>query len=57
MASGSGRPVRGPHPRDITSQTRTPAGPGAAVTAEFIRIDIRDMQFCISQLRYWDWAK
>ena len=28
MASGSGRPVRGPHPRDITSQTRTPAGPG-----------------------------
>lgn len=33
MASGSGRPVRGPHPRDITSQTRTPAGPGAAVTA------------------------
>jgi hypothetical protein len=29
MASGSGRPVRGPHPRDITSQTRTPATPGA----------------------------
>ena len=33
MASGSGRPVRGPHPRDISSQTRTPAGEGAAVTA------------------------
>ena len=29
MASGSGRPVRGPFPRDITSQTRTPATPGA----------------------------
>jgi len=25
-------PPRGPHPREITSQTRTPAGPGAAVT-------------------------
>jgi hypothetical protein len=25
MASGSGRPVRGPHPRDISSQTQTPA--------------------------------
>ena len=30
--SGGGRPTRGPHPRDITSQTRTLAAPEAAAT-------------------------
>jgi hypothetical protein len=29
MPSGDGRPVRGPHHRDIRCQTRTPAAPGA----------------------------
>ena len=33
MASGSGRPVRGPHPRDMTSQTQTLAAPEADATA------------------------
>jgi hypothetical protein len=41
MASGSGRPVRGPHPRDISSQTRTPAGRGAAVTGDKLDAIIR----------------
>jgi hypothetical protein len=29
MASGRGRPVHGPHPRDIRCHTPTPAAPGA----------------------------
>ena len=32
-ASGGGRPVRGSRSRDVTSQTRTPAAPGADGTA------------------------
>ncbi|SRR6266436_689895 len=32
--SGSGRPPRGPRPRDVICQTQTPAAPGAPVTAE-----------------------
>ncbi len=36
LASGSGRPVRGPHPRDITAQTRTPATLGADGTVILI---------------------
>jgi hypothetical protein len=29
-----GRPVRGPHPRDIIAQTQTPAAPGASCHSE-----------------------
>src|SRR6266853_966909 len=34
--SGGGHPPRGPRPRHITSQTRTPAGPGAAAAAPVV---------------------
>ena len=33
--SGSGRPPRGPPPRDIIAHTQTPAAPGAAATASY----------------------
>src|SRR5260370_15920471 len=34
MASGSGRPVRGPHQRDITAQTRTRNAAGTGTPQE-----------------------
>src|SRR6266545_5986501 len=45
-ASGGGRPSRGPLPRDITSQTRTPATPGADGTETWVPVDNRATTHC-----------